>query len=126
MVLSIIDRVFLFTLGTYVSLLSSIRQHRHYVYLWQRYYGEHSSVGFRNEIISFLVPFLTHVFVHPTTLEFSLKVTLFVYSVICLFLFDFYIANGWAGITSANSVGHSAIYEICTISKSGSAYRAAN
>lgn len=100
------------------------------VYLWQGYYGEHNSVGFWNEIISFLIPFLTHVFVHPTTFEFSLKVTLFVClfvrSFVCLFLFDSYIANEWIGMTSANSLGHSAIYEVSTFSKSGSVNRAAN
>lgn len=88
-------------------------------YLWQHYYGEHNSVGFRNEIISFLIPFLTHVLVQPTTFEFSLKVTLFVCSVVCLFLFDSYIANEWIGMTSASSLGHSAIYEVSTFQNQG-------
>lgn len=78
-------------------------------------------MGFQNEIISFFIPFLTRGFDQPTTFEFSLKVTLFV----CLFLFDSYIANGWIGMTSTNSLGNSAIYEISTFSKSGSVSGAA-
>lgn len=48
------------------------------------FYGGRNSREFRNELISFLFSFLTRVLVHPTTFEFSLKVTLFIYLILVL------------------------------------------
>lgn len=72
------------------------------VYFWQHYYGGHNSVGLRNKLIPFLIPFLTHVFVHSATFEFSLRLLL---SLLLFFVFYTYSTMARSGQHKLDSLG---------------------
>lgn len=72
------------------SIMIQCRPHRHYGVLWAALFGGYNRAGLRNELNPFLSSFLTHVFVHSTTFESSLKVLLPPLLLVLLLLFFFF------------------------------------